>query len=125
MEEFNFKPEDVKNAILTNKHNHITTTYYLLLKKLLRSGGNSIADLSSPEFTRYMIMMNKLNNNMVKISKPKEIKRTKSQEENFMDENLLDDSLNSSRFSNIKPEEYYVTEGNYQGNKQSKLYLFF
>ena len=36
-------------CIEANKHNHITTTYYLLLKKHLRNGGNSVADLSRYE----------------------------------------------------------------------------
>lgn len=125
MEEYNFKPEDVKTAILTNKHNHITTTYYLLLKKFIRQGGNSIADLSSPEFMRYMIMMNKMNNKLVKVSKPKQIQKCKSSEEEFPTETLLNESLNSSRFSNIKPEEYYVTEAaNYvsQGNQANIVF---
>jgi len=30
----------------TNRHNNITTVYYLLLKKHLRHGGTSIADLT-------------------------------------------------------------------------------
>jgi len=115
MEECDFKADEVRTAILTNKHNHITTTYYLLLKKFIRQGGNSIADLSSPEFMRYMIMMNKMNHNMVKVSKPKQIKRLKSSDEDFLTENLLDESLNSSKFSVIKPEEYYI-ENHTQGN---------
>ena len=45
---FDFDLEYALRCIEANKHNHITTTYYLLLKKHLRSGGKSLADLSSP-----------------------------------------------------------------------------
>ena len=30
---------------MNNRHNSITTTYYLLLKKHIRKGGQSIADI--------------------------------------------------------------------------------
>ena len=33
-----------------NKHNHVTATYYLLLKKHLRNGGDSIADPKSANY---------------------------------------------------------------------------
>ena len=50
LSEFNFDLEYSARCIEANKHNHITTTYYLLLKKHLRTGYNSNADLSSPSF---------------------------------------------------------------------------
>lgn len=48
--EFAFDLEYAERCIEANKHNHITTTYYLLLKKHLRAGQGSLADLSSPSF---------------------------------------------------------------------------
>jgi 5'-AMP-activated protein kinase catalytic alpha subunit len=48
--EFNFDLDNCARCIEANKHNHITTTYYLLLKKHLRSGHTSNADISSPNF---------------------------------------------------------------------------
>ena len=33
-----------RKCIEANKHNHITATYYLMLKKHIRGGGESIAD---------------------------------------------------------------------------------
>ena len=47
---FDFDLEYSARCIEANKHNHITTTYYLLLKKHLRNGHQSSADLSSPDF---------------------------------------------------------------------------
>lgn len=32
-EQFGFKAEQARKALASNKHNHLTTTYYLLLKK--------------------------------------------------------------------------------------------
>jgi len=54
MEEYGFNTEETRQNVLANRHNHITTTYYLLLKKLVRNGGQSIADLISEEFLEYM-----------------------------------------------------------------------
>lgn len=42
--------EKVEQSLLTNRHNKLTTTYHLLLKKRLRGGHNSPADLSAPDF---------------------------------------------------------------------------
>ena len=38
-------PDQAKRYISTNRHNSTTTIYYLLLKKYLRKGGTSIADI--------------------------------------------------------------------------------
>lgn len=45
-----FDLEYSSKCIDANKHNHITTAYYLLLKKLLKGGGKSPADISSADF---------------------------------------------------------------------------
>lgn len=50
LKQFDFEIEYAEKCIDANKHNHISTTYYLLLKKHLKNGGESPADLSSSEF---------------------------------------------------------------------------
>ena len=50
LKEFDFDLEYALRCIEANKHNHITTTYYLLLKKHLKAGNASSSDLSSPSF---------------------------------------------------------------------------
>lgn len=50
LEEFGFDPEHAERCIEANKHDHITTTYYLLLKQHLRAGSSSLADIASPAF---------------------------------------------------------------------------
>jgi hypothetical protein len=54
MENFNYKKEEVRSLVLANRHNHITTTYYLILKKKSRLGKTSVSDLSSEEYIRYI-----------------------------------------------------------------------
>ena len=39
-----------RKCIQANKHNHISATYYLLLKDMLRKGEKSIADVRSPDY---------------------------------------------------------------------------
>ena len=39
-----------RTALAANKHNAVTTTYYLLLKARLRQGGTSVADIESKDF---------------------------------------------------------------------------
>jgi len=50
LERFNFSLSNAKKCIEANKHNHVTTSYYLLLQEHLRNGGKSNADLASPAF---------------------------------------------------------------------------
>jgi serine/threonine protein kinase len=46
MEAYGFNQDYARKCIEANKHNHLTTTYYLLLQRHLKNGGKSIADLS-------------------------------------------------------------------------------
>ncbi len=47
---YNFDLDHSSKCIDANKHNHVTTAYYLLFKKMLKEGGRSTADISSDEF---------------------------------------------------------------------------
>jgi hypothetical protein len=61
MEEYGFNKEEVNSSVLANRHNHVTTTYYLLLKNKVKRGLSSIADVASKEFNDYIkIPENKL-----------------------------------------------------------------
>ncbi len=55
MLEYDFKKEEVRTNILTNRHNHITTCYYLLLKSKIKKGISSVADLISDEYRVYLL----------------------------------------------------------------------
>jgi 5'-AMP-activated protein kinase catalytic alpha subunit len=56
IEKYNFglKKEEIRIAILSNKHNDITTIYYLLLNNRIRKGKKSLCDLKSYEFKKYI-----------------------------------------------------------------------
>ena len=50
-----YNPEYVSKCLEANRHNGITTTYYLTLKKYIRNGGNSLCDLSSSNFNSHLL----------------------------------------------------------------------
>ena len=60
MKKFGYKINDVRINVLYNKHNHITTTYYLMLRQKVRSCIPSIADLKSRLFKEYINNENNL-----------------------------------------------------------------
>lgn len=45
-----YNPEYVSKCLEANRHNSITTAYYLTLKKHIKNGGDSCCDLSSLNF---------------------------------------------------------------------------
>ena len=52
--EYSFNEQQIKINLLMNKHNNITTTYYLILKKKIRSGKKTIGDMTSELFIEYI-----------------------------------------------------------------------
>ena len=42
-----------QKCVEANKHNHVTTTYYLLLKRHIKNGGASVGDLVSDQFMMF------------------------------------------------------------------------
>ena len=50
MSQLNINTDYARKCLEANKHNHVTATYYLLLKKLIKNGGQSIADPKSPTY---------------------------------------------------------------------------
>lgn len=50
----NFEPEQVKRFVEANRHNMQTTAYYLLLKKFIRQGGKSVADITTYNPQKYI-----------------------------------------------------------------------
>ena len=60
VEKYYFNEQIVKINIIINKHNHITTTYYLMLRKKIRNGKESIGDMNSKLFLDYIKDSNNL-----------------------------------------------------------------
>jgi 5'-AMP-activated protein kinase catalytic alpha subunit len=58
MEKKGYKKEEIIKNIKNNRHNEITTFYYLLVKKFNRNGIDTINDLISPCFSKYSLEQN-------------------------------------------------------------------
>jgi len=54
IEKKGFAKEEIIKNIKNNRHNEITTFYYLLVKKYSRNGIDSVNNLISPSFTKYI-----------------------------------------------------------------------
>ena len=54
MEKYGFNKDDCIENVLKNKHNHITTTFYLILKKKVKKGYESDSDLISKFFIEFI-----------------------------------------------------------------------
>ena len=52
--EYKFNGEEVRTNLLLNNHNHITTTYFLILNQKLRNGEKTIGNMKSKEFIKYI-----------------------------------------------------------------------
>ena len=49
-----FNEEDIKINLILNKHNQITTIYYLILKKIIKKGQKTIGNMKSDIFLDYI-----------------------------------------------------------------------
>ena len=54
MKDYDYNKKEIRENIIMNKHNHLTTLYYLLLIEKVRNGKKSIADLKSDLFLGYI-----------------------------------------------------------------------
>ena len=52
--DYEYNDKEVRMNILANKHNHISTTYYLFLKQKIKNGKHSIADMVHSEYINYI-----------------------------------------------------------------------
>ena len=48
--EYEIDQNYAKKCIQANKHNHISASYYLLLKDKIKKGQKSVANVRSPEY---------------------------------------------------------------------------
>ena len=51
---YNIDKEKVRNSVINNKFNNETALYYLLVKKLKATGNDSVSDLCSNKFIKYI-----------------------------------------------------------------------
>lgn len=55
LSEFEVDIEKTQSCIEANRHNNLTTTYYLTLKKFLKEGGESTCDLGGKNFDKNLL----------------------------------------------------------------------
>ena len=60
IQKYHYNEKIVKINIVINKHNHITTTYYLMLQKKIRNGQETIGNMNSKLFLDYINDKNNL-----------------------------------------------------------------
>ena len=108
MEEMNYKKDEVKKCILSNRHNHITTTYYLLLKQKIKKGLESVSDIKSKSFKKYINdpcnLLSSYDNDLDKIINDRVYnnKEEKETQNNILTEKLAMDIINKYRAENNK-----------------------
>ena len=102
MKKFGYKINDVRINVLYNKHNHITTTYYLMLRQKVRSCIPSIADLKSRLFKEYI---NNENNLLVKYGNSIENYISIIRKDEIENNNNEDNNNNNSNDTKPKEEE--------------------
>ena len=79
MEEHNIDIDYARKCIEANKHNHVTATYYLLLKKHIKGGGESIADARKPTYNPEVFLKRVPNlKNLLNFEREKSKERQKS-----------------------------------------------
>ncbi|CAD8057591.1 unnamed protein product [Paramecium sonneborni] len=92
---YGISTEYAEKCIETNRHNHVTTTYYLLLKKYIISGNKSIADISSELFDPQRIstrQQTQTDRKYININNPLPLIQRKSRHNNTlqMEESTID-----------------------------------
>ena len=118
--EYSFNEQEIKVNLLINKHNNITTTYYLILKKKIRCGQKTIGNMTSQMFIDYINDEKNLAStydfDISRIIIDRVLKRISIP--NYKNENKIEIKKNE----NINEPQFKYYENNISKfNKQSKL----
>ena len=107
---FGFSKEDIIKNILQNKHNHITTTYYLMVKIKIKNNEICVSNLESKEFENFiknkkntMENFNNDNNQVINFYfKKYGIKKKKNNINIFNNSNFnISNSISNNNYNNI------------------------
>ena len=101
--EYEYNSKEIRINLLKNKHNYITTTYYLILAKKIKNGKSSVCDMTSKEFLNYIHnpknLLSSYNYDWNKILKERGIKK------NIERKSTLKSNDNDINYSNKKEED--------------------
>ena len=114
--EYEYNGIEVIINLLANKHNHLTTTYYLLLGKKIRKGEKSICNTCSNEFMKYIHnpenLLSNYNGNWRKLFKERAKDKYKKFQEK-LNENKVNNEIKDIKKNN---NEYPIINNNYKDN---------
>jgi len=139
---FNISEEEIRVSILSNKHDNISTIYYLLLHKKIRNKKKSVADIKGDLFKKYCDNKNNLFekydkdlnkvleerkngyiNNFQNPAQPKDLSTNLTEIKRKIN-SLIEDNENNTRLINSKRLRYFSPEGTKVLNKLIKLNSF-
>ena len=122
--DFHIDIEKVVNDVLRNRHNKITTTYYLILKRKVRNNENSVSDISSnsSSFIKYIkssiSKMGYWNNDYDKIIEYY-VKLVKKFLNSISEENSMSTSSRNKINNNTNNNSNSNNNGNINSNKEN------
>ena len=121
--EYEFNSIEIRINLLANKHNHLTNTYYLLLKKKLNKGGRSISNTSSTEFKNYIKnpknLLSNYNGNWKQLFKDRAGDKHKKIEENKINDEKKENIIN---IDNLEKDNINNKDNNLYNSIKSYLY---
>ena len=122
--EYEYNSIEVRINLLANKHNHLTTTYYLLLKKKLKKGEKSICNTFSSEFIRYIKnpenLLSNYYGNWKKLFQDRAKDISKKIKENKSENKIINNKKESSK--NIKKNnKFEIVENNNKENNNFSI----
>ena len=124
---YNKDKNDVINSIKNNKYDSNSALYYLLIKKLVKKGGQSISDMCSDEFIDFVLdennLINKDNQNNKDEKKDASFEIKNEKEENAISDRKRENN-NIKKEKNdilIEDEEYEVIQ---DSNKNNSIRIY-
>jgi serine/threonine protein kinase len=139
---FNISKEKIRISILSNKHDNISTIYYLLLHKKIRNKKKSVADIKGELFKKYCDNKNNLFekydkdinkvieerkngylNNFQNSPQPKDLSTNLTEIKRKIN-SLIEDNENNDKLINAKRLRYFSPEITNRFNKLNKFSSF-
>ena len=98
MKKYGFKKNEIIKYIKNNRHNNITSFYYLLVNKLRKEGTENKCDLISDDFKEYLREQDLKNNLIKKGEKPISLKIMKSNSKSIFNLNDSTEKTKNQKF---------------------------
>ena len=131
--EFGYEQDKIFNAVVNNKYDRNSAVYYIMLKKLIKEGYDSVSDLNSEE---YVSFINSEDNLLIKKTKeetnkelsepPQEKKETTNEEIEDMKKDVLQRKKLISKYAGRKSlslqSQLHLTLINEAANKAKKRF---